>query len=206
MNASLRDIKRKATADALADAAYELAVDRGLDGFIVDDIVHKAGYSRRTFANHFSCKEEAVAAAAVSVKSASEAETVLSEMDQNITPLDIFQRLMKLQLVTEHIRKMRDLVALSRRYPTIEPYILSAFHQLQLSAQVAVSGAVNGRYSDAYVHMLAGAVYGAVIPLLTGNVKVLMPGESAIDRPGAITIEQYVETMFGYLRTGFQPL
>ena len=39
-----------------------LAVERGMDGFIVDDVVQQAGYSRRTFANYFSCKEEAVAA------------------------------------------------------------------------------------------------------------------------------------------------
>ena len=46
----LRDVKREATARALAQAAFDLAVERGLDGFTTDDIVSRAGYSRRTFA------------------------------------------------------------------------------------------------------------------------------------------------------------
>src|SRR5690554_2463187 len=61
MEIGLRDQKKLATRKALAEAAFELAVERGADGFVVEDIVTKAGYSRRTFANYFSCKEEAIA-------------------------------------------------------------------------------------------------------------------------------------------------
>ncbi|MDO7908736.1 TetR family transcriptional regulator [Paenibacillus sp. JX-17] len=202
---SLRDIKKEATAHALADASYELALERGLDGFIVDDVVQKAGYSRRTFANHYSCKEEAVAAAAVSFQGtdAQEAERILSEVNADTEPLDIFYRLMRTQLVTEHIGKMRDLVSLSKRYPTLEPFILSAFHQLQISAQQMVSMALNGRYPEAYTHLLAGAVYGSITPLLDGSVKVLINGETAGDETEALTFDQYLETMFNYLRNGF---
>src|SRR5690606_20653021 len=60
---SLRAIKREATAQAIAEAAFALARERGLDGFVVDDIVQLAGFSRRTFANYYACKEEAVAMA-----------------------------------------------------------------------------------------------------------------------------------------------
>ncbi|MBB3111503.1 AcrR family transcriptional regulator [Paenibacillus phyllosphaerae] len=199
----LREIKREATAIALADAAYELAQERGLDGFIVDDVVQKAGYSRRTFANHFSCKEEAVAAAAISFKNVSEAEALMREIPAETTPLEIFYRLMKMQLVEAHIWKLRELVSLSKRFPTVEPYMLSAFHRLQLSAEEAVSTVSQGRYPSMYTHMLAGAVYGAVLPILEGNVKLRLPGELAADDPEAVTFEQYLETMFGYLRGGF---
>lgn len=60
---SLRDAKRAATSAGLAFAALRLAEERGLDGFTIDDVVTEAGYSRRTFANHFAGKEDAVVAA-----------------------------------------------------------------------------------------------------------------------------------------------
>ena len=41
-----------------------LAKERGLDGFVIDEVAELAGYSRRTFANHYPCKEAAVASVA----------------------------------------------------------------------------------------------------------------------------------------------
>lgn len=44
----------------LAQAAYTLVRTHGWDAVTVDDVVERAGYSRRTFANYYSCKQEAV--------------------------------------------------------------------------------------------------------------------------------------------------
>lgn len=200
---SLRDMKKEATAHALADAAFELALERGFDGFVVDDIVQRAGYSRRTFANHFSCKEEAVAQ--ISIKSAREAEDLIAGtgMPESSSPLDILYHMMKLQISAQVLWKMRELVSLSKRNPTLEPYILSLFRRLQISAQETLSGLSHGRYPDGYTHLLVGAVYGAVLPLLDGSFNVLLPGQSAAESPGAMTFDQYLDTMFGYLRKGF---
>ena len=57
---SLRERKKIATARDLALAAFELALEHGLGEATVEDVAERAGYSRRTFANHFSCKQEAV--------------------------------------------------------------------------------------------------------------------------------------------------
>lgn len=198
---SLRDMKKEATAHALADAAFELALERGFDGFVVDDIVQRAGYSRRTFANHFSCKEEAVAT--ISFMSAHEAEDLFAGMPESSSPLDILYHMMKLQISAQVLWKMRELVSLSKRNPTLEPYILSLFRRLQISAQETLSGLSHGRYPDGYTHLLAGAVYGAVLPILDGSFNVLLPGQSAAESPGAMTFDQYLDTMFGYLRKGF---
>jgi len=200
---SLRDMKKEATAHALAHAAFELALERGLDGFVVDDIVQRAGYSRRTFANYYSCKEEAVAAAAVSYKNVHEAEDLIAGMPENLPPVDILYQLMKMQLAAETLWKLRELVSLSKRHPTLEPYILKVHHSLQIGAQETLSNLSHGRYPDGYTHLLAGAVYGAVLPLLDGNFNVLPPGQSATESSGAMTFDQYVDTMFGYLRKGF---
>lgn len=196
-------MKKEATAHALADAAFELALERGLDGFVVDDIVQRAGYSRRTFANHFSCKEEAVATTVVTFKNVHEVEDLIASMPENTSPLDILYHLMKMQISAQFLWKMRELVSLSKRNPTLEPYILSLFLRLQISVQETLSNLSHGRYPEGYTHLLAGAVYGAVLPLLDGSFNVLLPGQSVAESPGAMTFDQYLDTMFGYLRNGF---
>jgi AcrR family transcriptional regulator len=200
---SLRDMKREATANSLADAAFALALEKGLDGFVVEDIVQRAGYSRRTFANYYSCKEEAVASAAVIFHGADEVEDWIGRLDEDMTPLDILYNLMKLQLTTEHLSKLQQLISLSKHNPTLEPYILSALRSLQATAQETISELSRGRYPEGYTHLLVGAVYGAVLPLLDGSMSVLLPGESAAEAPDAVTFDHYLDTMFDYLRKGF---
>ena len=59
--AGLRERKKLATKQALALAALQLAVQRGLENVRVEDITDAVNVSRRTFTNYFSCKEEAIA-------------------------------------------------------------------------------------------------------------------------------------------------
>ncbi|MCL6459526.1 MAG: TetR/AcrR family transcriptional regulator, partial [Gorillibacterium sp.] len=199
----LRHIKRETTANALADAAFALALERGLDGFVVEDVVQRAGYSRRTFANHYSCKEEAVASAAVTFKGVDEVEHWIEGLDEDISPPDILYHLMKMQFTTAHLRKLRQLVSLSKQHPSLKPFILSGLRSLQISAQEILSELSHERYPEGYTHLLAGAVYGAVLPILDGSLNVLLPGESAGEISEAVTFDHYLDTMFGYLRNGF---
>jgi AcrR family transcriptional regulator len=57
----LRVRKKLATKQALAFTAMQLAVERGLENVRVEDITDAVNVSRRTFANYFSSKEEAIA-------------------------------------------------------------------------------------------------------------------------------------------------
>jgi len=200
---SLRDLKKEATAHALADAAYELALERGLDGFVVDDIAQRAGYSRRTFANHFSCKEEAVVMSTVAFKERHEPEQLLAAIPADANPLDTLQHLLKMQLTAELFRKLRSLVTMSKQAPTLEPYILIVLRKLQFEAQSILSELSGGRYPESYAHLLAGATYGVMLPLIDGSLNVLLPGEPADEASEAMTLEQYLDTAFGYLRQGF---
>ncbi|WP_239619096.1 TetR/AcrR family transcriptional regulator [Cohnella mopanensis] len=202
-NQSLRHMKREATATALADAAYALALEKGMDGFVVEDVVQRAGYSRRTFANHYSCKEEAVAAAAVIFHGAEEVSDWIESLNENMTPLDILYHLMKLQLTAEHLGKLYQLMSLSKEYPTLNPYILSALRRLQIMAQQTLNELSRDRYPAGYTHLLVGAVYGAVLPLLDGSLNVPLPVQSSVEASKADTFDHYLDTMFGYLRNGF---
>jgi AcrR family transcriptional regulator len=61
----LRERKKAATRRALGIAAMRLAVQRGLDNVLVDDIAAEAGVSTRTFNNYFASKHEAICALAM---------------------------------------------------------------------------------------------------------------------------------------------
>lgn len=58
----LRERKKVATRQALSEAAMRLAVERGLDNVLVEDIAEAAGVSTRTFNNYFASKYEAICA------------------------------------------------------------------------------------------------------------------------------------------------
>jgi len=58
----LRERKKVATRQALGEAAIRLAVERGLDKVLVEDIADAAGVSARTFNNYFASKYEAICA------------------------------------------------------------------------------------------------------------------------------------------------
>jgi len=60
--AGLRERKKVATRQSLSEAAMRLAVDRGLDNVLVEDIAEAAGVSPRTFNNYFASKYEAICA------------------------------------------------------------------------------------------------------------------------------------------------
>ncbi|MNW13285.1 hypothetical protein D3C71_2112000 [compost metagenome] len=74
---------------------------------------------------------------------------------------------------------------------------------MQIAAQEVLERFSHGRYADGYTHLLAGAVYGAFVPILDGRLNVLLPGEEQDERSGAMSFDQYLNSMFTYLRNGF---
>jgi AcrR family transcriptional regulator len=60
--AGLRERKKVATRHALGVAAMRLAMERGLENVLVEDIAEAAGVSTRTFNNYFASKYEAICA------------------------------------------------------------------------------------------------------------------------------------------------
>ena len=200
---NLRDFKKIKTAIELAQAAFELTLEHGLDGFVVKDLVERAGYSRRTFANYYSCKEEAVVAVVLNYEDAPTVEELVAEMKGHENPIDIFYHLMKMQFTADLLKKLHQLVSLSKSYPTLEPYILSVFQHFQAEA-VKIVRKLSGRdYAETYYHLLAGAVYGAVLPLIDGRLTIVFSNEVESTSNGDMTFEQYLDTTFTYLRNGF---
>jgi AcrR family transcriptional regulator len=63
--AGLRERKKLATRHAIGVAAMRLAIERGLDNVLVEEIAAAAGISPRTFSNYFGSKYEAICALAM---------------------------------------------------------------------------------------------------------------------------------------------
>ena len=61
----LRERKKRATRQALGAAAMRLAIERGLENVLVEDIAAAADVSPRTFNNYFGSKYEAICALAL---------------------------------------------------------------------------------------------------------------------------------------------
>jgi AcrR family transcriptional regulator len=195
----LRERKREATAQALAQAAFELTRERGLSGFVTADVAERAGYSRRTFANHFSCKEEAVASVAFS--GVEDASAILTALPADLPLLEALVALMRAQLATDTLVRMRELMAMARQYPSLEPYVLGVQQRMRHTAQELLGSVAGDRYPAVYVPLLFGAVYGAVMAALEGTLEVRLDGESDVS-PASMDYDSFLDITFDYLRRG----
>ena len=133
MDRGLRDLKREATGQTLAVAAFQLTRERGLFGFVTADVVDRAGYSRRTFANHFSCKEEAVAS--VAFGRVDDVSEILTSLPADLPLLDALLAVMREQFTEDTLLTMRELMTMARQYPTLEPYVLGVQQRMRHTAQ-----------------------------------------------------------------------
>jgi AcrR family transcriptional regulator len=196
---SLRDLKREATARALAQAAFDLAVEHGVDGFTIDDVAGRAGYSRRTFANHYSCKEEAIAA--VILESVREGIGREPDVPDEAPLLDWLLAVARLQLSGPMLPTIRRTQALAEQYPSLDPWFLEVQRKIRLVALDVVSARAGDRYTALYTHLLVGAAYGALAAVLDGPFTLRLPGEAA--SPDAVSVDTFLETTFAHLRVGF---
>ena len=151
--------------------------------------MERAGYSRRTFANHFSCKEEAVAA--VAFGGVDDAGAILADLPEDLPLLDALLSVMRGQFTADTLVMMRELMAMARQYPTLEPYVLSVQQRMRHTAQELLGSAAGDRYPAIYVPLLFGAVYGAVMAALAtvrvATVVVLAPVPVAAARSVAMS-------------------
>lgn len=127
---SRREQKRLETHRALIASARELVEDRGLDGVTVEEIADAAGYSARTFFNHFSCKEEAVVAYDPATTAHLTAE--LRARPSGESPVEALRAVLlggtDSQAMLQHWQERHGLVA---RNPKLLPLHLAAMEQIE---------------------------------------------------------------------------
>jgi len=195
---SVREAKRLDTERRLAEAAFALALEQGVDGFTIDDLVASAGYSRRTFANHFSCKEEAIASVVLHYDR--DANVVLEGLDDATSLVDALHAVMRQQFTADMLDRLRAVYRLSLRYPSVKPYVLGTLEEMRHRALRALGAWVGDRRPALYLPLLFGAVYGAASAVLEGQVEVLL--QPSGDHT-AMAYEEFVDLVFHYVRHGF---
>jgi AcrR family transcriptional regulator len=160
----LRERKKLATKQALAFAAMQLAVERGLDNVRVQDIADAVNVSRRTFTNYFSSKEEAIASLNAD-RFAAAAEDLAARPDGE--PLaDALAEVFAAQYqaaATGVDRERAGQIRMLISSPALQGEALKAMAQAEGPlAKVIAARAGADPAGDLYPHVLAAAVMAAV--------------------------------------------
>src|SRR5829696_395971 len=134
-----RERKKLATHRALATAARELALERGLDGVTVEEIAEAADVSVRTFFNYFSCKEEALVGIDPGVLE--ELGAALRDRPADETPLEALQAVLVSGLdgVEGAVRRWSLRTELVRRHPALLPRHLAALAEIEEALVAALA-------------------------------------------------------------------
>lgn len=199
MEESLRELKHRQTHQRLAEAAFELAVERGLDGFVIEDITSRAGYSRRTFANHFSGKEEAVAAAVVT-------EGIAGAIDGIAVPaaeeplLAVLERIAHAQLDERMLERVFRLQELAHEHPSLLPHLVLTGEALRAHAAALLIDS-RAAHDPLDATLLLHACYGTLAAMFVSDVQIRREDEP--HREDALTVGQFLDAAFTRLRSGF---
>ena len=199
----LREIKKEATARALAESAFELALERGMDGFVIADVTQRAGYARRTFANHFSCKEEAVTSVLFAGADTSVAAFIAS-LPEGTSLLDAFHELLRSQMSAEMFDRVHRLTL---ALPTVSRP--GAAHPRR--GETACDRRRWKRGASSPKDATPTSTFSCYSPRSTGPSRCFSMGAStscprdgrAAAESGAVTFDEFLDTTFAYLRSGF---
>jgi AcrR family transcriptional regulator len=188
----LRERKKRATRDALADAALLLCVEHGVDAVTVEQVATHAGVSLRTFFNYFSSKEEAVVAGDVATAAAFVTAFASRPPDEPV--LEALRRAL-LEIVAGHLDRTRaaQLQAL-RRTPSLLPHQIAAYSAQERGLAEAVASRVGVEPdADPYPLMLAAAVMA--------TMRVIV--DWWLDDHDRRALTDLVEVMIARLAAGF---
>jgi AcrR family transcriptional regulator len=200
-----RDEKRRATSRGLADAAFRLATEKGFDGFVVEDVTALAGYSRRTFANHYSCKEDAVASVLLNKAGAAVDASDLSALASfEGTDIDLLELLLLSAVDTQLCEYMISLRHLLRTHEPLLPYVLAVGVPMTERVGDVIALAVGPSRDPLTTSLLIHSTWGAVIAVLRG---VYDPwADATTDDERVEALRAYWVTTFDRFRTGFGPV
>ncbi|MEX1004723.1 MAG: TetR family transcriptional regulator [Acidimicrobiia bacterium] len=135
-----RTRRKLATHRALAHAARQLVMERGLADVTTEEIADAAGVSPRTFFNYFSCKEEAIVGVDPSVLTALAEEVEARPADESPVRA-ISAVLVAVNDLPDTASRWMVRTELMRRHPELVPRHMAGLVQLE----AALTGAVARR-------------------------------------------------------------
>lgn len=122
----LRERKKRATRDALADMALRMAADRGIEHVTVEAVTDAVGVSVRTFFNYFPCLEDAITRPAHD--SAERTHRAVLNAPEHLTALEALSEALAQELaqVEEDHERWELQMAVLRTSPSLLPGFLAA--------------------------------------------------------------------------------
>lgn len=185
----LRERKKRATRQALGEAALRLAGDRGLEHLTVEDISDAAGVSTRTFFNYFSGKEEAIIGDTPLVVVPGDGAARFRDGE---SILDGLHRMVRAGAAgtacrRDEVRLRRQLM---RRYPALVPRMFGRIAEFERTLAAAVAARSGTSPADGYPQLMAAVATTAV------RVAINQWSTDNGDR----TLEHHLDEMFGLLK------
>lgn len=160
----LRERKKQLTHRTIADAAFSLVTERGLDNVTIDLIADRAFVSARTVSNYFPSKEAAIVAA--SNNAPIELLAGLEDRPQDEPPLKSLRA-----VLTDAIRgwSKEQLKALAAKeqmvaqYPALLPHRMAQWDELEDAMLTAISDRTGADPdTEPLPRLIAGAATSAV--------------------------------------------
>lgn len=159
----LRERKKVFTRHTIAEAAFDLALAKGLDRLTIEDIAQKAFVSPRTVSNYFSGKEEAVIE--VDGQDTEEIHQALAEMPDDVPVLEALTRAIVAYAETRTPKQLRTLVKkvrLVEKYPTLRPFQTAQWDRLEARLREYVADRLGSTVDEMQSWLIAGGVVSAV--------------------------------------------
>ncbi|SED81868.1 TetR/AcrR family transcriptional regulator [Ruania alba] len=202
----LRERKRAETRARFARTAFELASERGLDGFTVDELAEATDVARRTFFNHFTSKEEAVShVVAMKVH-----ETLASLVRPGATPgarepvgrsglLSTIAQITRALLAPDVISLFRRFGDLAVAHPALVPLARQVEEDARQHAAAMLARPEFGALDPLLARLVPGVVVSAVAAVIQREIAV-----TEIDGPieGALSTDALVEQILTFLTHG----
>ena len=180
-----RERKKLATHRALATAARELALERGLDGVTVEEIADAADVSVRTFFNYFSCKEEALVGIDPGVLDELGAQLVDRPADEG--PLEAVRAVLSSGVddVAEAVRRWSLRTELVARHPALLPRHLAGLAEIEDALVRALAARLGtDRRRDPFPAVVVAAAMATLRSVISWWEEAGRPGslDAAVDR------------------------
>lgn len=136
----LRELKKQMTHDAIAQAAFRLTLEKGLDHVTIEEIAREAIVSPRTFSNYFSSKEEAVVSAGS--EDPQEFLPAFHEALEHAPPLKALCQVLSDfygSRTQEQLDRSVQLLSLVERYPSLLQCHVARFAAIEAELREAVA-------------------------------------------------------------------
>ena len=185
----LRERKKRATRQALHDAALRLTLERGPEHLTVEEISAAADVSPRTFFNYFTGKEQAIVGDDLMAIGPQQATEIMAAAASVLDGMQDIALALAADVVTR-----RDQVVLRwqviKRYPALITAMFARLEEFSASVASAVAARLGLAADDAYPQLMAA--------MTTAGIRVALLRWTA--GHGDDPLERHMGEVFGLLK------